>query len=201
MLTERTLGLGLTELTRRDADLADLVARLGPPPLRSRPPGFATLIQIVLEQQVSTSAALTMMTRLTSAIGPVTPPNILAVAEVGLRALGLTRQKAATIYRLAEAVQTGRLKLEALAQADDSQVRVALQEHPGIGPWTAEIYLLAALGRPDAWPVGDLALAIVLQRVKRLPSRPTATVMALLAEPWRPWRAVAARVLWLAYRE
>jgi DNA-3-methyladenine glycosylase II len=198
-LDEQNLPVALAELAARDADLAAVLAKLGPPPLWAREPGFPTLIHIILEQQVSLASARAAFDRLRTAADPLTPLNLLQLDDAALRAIGFSRQKAGYARHLALALAEGRLDLAALAELDDETVRSALTALKGIGPWTADIYLLMALRRPDVWPAGDLGLQIGLQRVKQLERRPTPQEMMILAEPWRPWRAVAARLFWHYY--
>jgi DNA-3-methyladenine glycosylase II len=198
-LTEETLHEGLDYLARRDDDLAAVLARRGAPPLWSRAPGFATLLQIILEQQVSLASARATFRRLQELVSPLTPATFLLLEEEALRAIGFSRQKSRYGRAMATAIVTGQLDLDTLAALPDHAVRTALTALPGIGPWTAEIYLLMALLRPDAWPVGDLGVVVGMQKVKRLPQRPTREELDALAEPWRPWRAVATRLLWYEY--
>ena len=182
-----------------DDDLAGIVGRHGSPPLWDRPPGFETLVRIILEQQVSIASAEAALDRLLRAAGAVEPSAILGAGESALRDAGLTRQKARYLVGLAADLVDGRLDLEALEDADDDDARAALMSVVGIGRWTADIYLLMALGRPDVWPVGDLALAGAIRRAKGLATRPDAGQQQAIAEAWRPNRAVAARLLWHAY--
>ena len=198
-LTEATLAVGLAELAQRDSDLATIVARLGPPPLWARAPGFPTLIHIILEQQVSLASARAAFDRLLGLVSPLTPEGFLTLPETALRAVGFSRQKSHYSRLLATALVAGQLDLQELAQLPDVQAHAALVQLKGIGPWSADIYLLMALGRPDIWPVGDLALQIAVQQVKQLSQRPSAQEMLTVAESWRPWRAVAARLLWHHY--
>ena len=198
-LTEASLHRAVAELSQRDDDLAQIVERHGPPPLWAREPGFATLVLLILEQQVSLASARAAFNRLEASIGAVTPAGVLALADEELRAVGFSRQKSGYARSLAEAVVADRFDPAQLAALDDDGVRTALTALKGIGPWTAEIYLLMVLRRPDAWPVGDLALATAAQQVKRLAQRPTPADLLALAEAWRPWRAVAARLLWHHY--
>lgn len=198
-LDEELLAEGVDTLAARDPDLAAVVKRCGPPPLWSRPPGFATLVRVVLEQQVSLVSARAVYQRLEERLGAVTPERLTTVGEQGLRALGLTRQKASYCHGLAAAVHSGRFDLGAVARLDDAAAHAALTALRGVGPWTAAIYLLMALGRPDVWPPGDLALVKAAQQVKALESAPDRQTFERLAEPWRPWRAVAARILWQHY--
>jgi DNA-3-methyladenine glycosylase II len=194
-----SLARAVAELCLQDADLAVLVRRWGPPPLWGRRPGFVTLLRIILEQQVSLASARALFLRLRDRLPEVTPPVVAGVGVSGLRNLGFTRQKAAYCHALAVELTAGRLDLTSFRETDDSTVRAALLRLHGVGPWTADIYLLMALRRPDVWPAGDLALAQVMREIKRLPARPTPERMQRLAARWAPWRAVAARILWQHY--
>ncbi len=198
-LTERALAAGVRALARRDPDLAAIVESHGRPPLWSRPPGFATLVWIILEQQVSIASARAAFERLTAALGEVAPAAFLGLDEADLKRVGFSRQKARYCRSLAAALGEGRLDLDEIAGMPDGVARSALVSLDGVGPWTADIYLLMALGRRDVWPAGDLALAEAARRIKRLDERPGPDELARLAEPWRPWRAVAARLLWHFY--
>jgi DNA-3-methyladenine glycosylase II len=198
-LTSATLRQGVRELTARDAGLAAIVARHGPPPMWGRPRGFATLVRIILEQQVSLAAAATMYARIERALGGMTPAIVRRTGTAGLQALGITRQKSAYIVALAERVADGSLPLATLRRLPDAEVAEMLVRVPGIGPWTSSIYLLMALRRPDVWPPGDLALHKAMARLPGFSSVPTSDQAAGWALRWRPWRAVAARILWHAY--
>jgi DNA-3-methyladenine glycosylase II len=184
---------------RVDADLAAIVDRFGPPPLWARPPGFATLTFIILEQQVSLASARAAFERLTAATGELTPQAFLRLDDRELLAIGFSRQKTRYVRGLSAAILAGELDLEAVQRLDDDKARAALTDLTGVGPWTADIYLLLALGRPDVWPTGDLALVTAVQHVKRLADRPSGDELTTLAEPWRPWRSVAARLFWHDY--
>ena len=198
-MTARSLAVAVDELTARDADLAGIVARHGRPPLWDREPGFATLLHIVLEQQVSLASARATFDRLGRVADPLTPTAFLALTDADLLAIGFSRQKARYGRALATAIDSGALDLGGLGARDDDAVHGALQAIPGIGPWTSTIYLLMVLGRPDVWPVGDIALATSVGDVKGLGRRPDATEMAAVGEAWRPWRSVAARLFWHDY--
>lgn len=198
-LTASRLAAAVAELAARDADLAGIVARFGPPPLWDRSPGFPTLLHIVLEQQVSLASARSAFDRLQAAADPLTPTRFLELTDAELLGIGFSRQKARYGRALAEAFGSGALDLDALATLDDDAVHRALQCIPGIGPWTSTIYLLMVLGRPDVWPVGDIALAASVGDVKGLGRRPDALEMAEFGEAWRPWRSVAARLFWHDY--
>lgn len=198
-LTQATLAAGVAALARRDRDFAALAARNGLPPMWARRPGFPTLVHIVLEQQVSIAAARTLFRRVRERLGGMTPERVADRGVDGLFRLGLTRQKASYCHDLARAVLDGSLSLSRIARADDAEGRAALLALRGIGPWSADVYYLMALRRPDVWPVGDLALAVALQEVKRLRKRPDAGRQLALSEAWAPWRSVAARLLWHYY--
>jgi DNA-3-methyladenine glycosylase II len=198
-LTAARLEAAVAELAARDRDLAAIVTSHGPPPLWDRRPGFATLLRIILEQQVSLASAQAAFDRLSVAVDPLTPAGFLALDDAELLAIGFSRQKTRYGRELASAVGSGALDLDGLSDLDDEAVHRALQAVPGIGPWTSTIYLLMVLGRPDVWPVGDIALAESVGEVKQLGHRPGPIEMADIGEAWRPWRSVAARLLWHAY--
>lgn len=198
-LTTETLGQGVAELARRDPHLAAVVERHGAPPLWDRPPGFQTLVQIILEQQVSLAAGRSAYGRLERVAGAVTPEAIAPLDEATLRSAGLTRQKSRYIRELAQAIVRGDFDPDALSGMDDDDAHTALIKLKGIGAWTANIYLLMALGRSDIWPNGDLALVAAMREVKGMRSTPNLERIRRITNGWRPWRAVAARVLWHHY--
>jgi DNA-3-methyladenine glycosylase II len=197
-LTQRSLVHAVDAVTSVDPDLARVVSAFGHPPLWERPPGFPTLVYIVLEQQVSLASARAAFNRL-SAVGPLTPEHFLRLSDGELLTIGFSRQKTSYCRGLAEAVASAQLDLDNLDRLDDRDARTALVQLKGIGPWTADIYLLMALGRPNIWPTGDLALLQALQEVKGLEHRPSTTEAQAIAERWEPWRAAAARILWHWY--
>lgn len=197
-ITKPDLDRAVDVLASRDEGLARVVAAFGYPPLWDRPPGFPTLVYIILEQQVSLASARAAFERLAAA-GPVDPEQFLRFSDSELHAIGFSRQKASYCRGLAQDVASDQIDLDALEMLDDDQVRVALTRIKGIGAWTADIYLLMALCRPNIWPVGDLALVQALREVKGLESRPTPAEALDIAERWHPWRAAAARVLWHWY--
>jgi len=199
MLDESSLAEGIALLSERDSDLAAVVRRFGPPPLWARKQGFATLLLIILEQQVSLASARAAFGRLEAAIPAVTPEHFNALDDATLRKVGFSRQKAGYGRTLAAALIDETLDLAALAGLPDEIARDALVSLKGVGPWTADTYLLMALGRPDVWPAGDIALQAAVHEIKCLPHRPSHDEMEALAEGWRPWRAVAARILWFHY--
>jgi DNA-3-methyladenine glycosylase II len=188
-------------LSEVDSDLARVARAYGMPPLWEREEGFPTLVLTILEQQVSLASALAAFERLRAAASIVTPENFLKFGDAQLRAFGFSRQKALYCRLLARAVLAGELDLSKLPSLSDDAARAELVRLKGVGAWTAEVYLLRALLRPDAWPAGDLALQLAARQVKRLPARPTPAELDALAERWRPLRAVAARLLWLQYLE
>jgi len=198
-LTEKELFRASEILAKRDLDLARVVDRLGPPPLWDRKPGFPTLVHVILEQQVSLASARSAFDKLTDKVSPLEPAPFLTLDDTTLKAIGFSGQKGRYCRELAKAVLDGTLDLEALGDLDDNQVRTELIKITGIGRWTADIYLLMALGRPDVWPRGDLALYKAMQDLKGLLSQPTPEEFEMLGEPWRPWRSVAARMLWNHY--
>jgi len=198
-LTTRTLATAASKLAAADPDLATTLVRLGPPPLWDRNPGFATLVHIILEQQVSLASARAAFDKLTAAVSPLEPATFLALDDPTLKAIGFSGQKGRFCRNLASAVLDGSLDLDALAHLPDDRVRGELTRITGIGPWTADIYLLMALGRPDVWPTGDLALVAAAKDLKGLASAPSPAEFQALGEPWRPWRSVVARILWNHY--
>ena len=199
VLTYASLREGVQALSTRDRDLARIVDRLGEPPLWGRRPGFAALVRIILEQQVSLAAARTMYRRILSQLGGMTAKNVNARGEAGLRELGLTRQKARYCHGLAVRVLEGSLDLSAVAALPDAVGRAVLLSVPGLGPWSVDIYYLMALRRPDVWPDGDLALSTALRDVTRMENLPTREEQRARAARWSPWRSVAARLLWSHY--
>ncbi len=164
-----------------------------------RSPGFATLLHIILEQQVSLASAQAAFDRLRAAADPVTPAGFLAFSDADLLAIGFSRQKARYGRELATAVLAGDLDLDGLTVLPDAEVERALEAIPGIGRWTSTIYLLMVLRRPDVWPVADIALASAVADLRSLERRPTPDALAAIGEAWRPWRSVAARLLWHDY--
>ena len=182
-----------------DPALAESLTRWGPPPLWARDPGFASLVHLILEQQVSLASARAAYDRLVTRLGELTPQGVLDSTDEELRADGFSRQKNRYVRALAAALEDGALDLDAVAALDDAEVRTALVALPGIGPWTAEVYLLSALRRPDTWPAGDIALQEGARRAKRLELRPSPDELEAIGEAWRPHRASAARLLWHLY--
>ena len=182
------------------ATIGKLLEIGGPPPLRRREPGFAGLAAIVVSQQVSVASANAIYGRLEQRIAPLDAPTLRAASDDDLRVCGLSSPKIRTLRALAEAVHTGALALESLGAHDAIEAHRALVQVSGIGPWTADIFLLFCLGHPDAFPAGDLALQEAAKLALGLESRPGARELEAIAERWRPYRGVAARMLWAYYR-
>ena len=199
ILTRRTFPGALGSLCARDRDLARVVERFGRPPLWRGRPGFPALVRTILGQQVSLASARAAFERLTAAATPLTPRSFLGLDDAALCSFGFSRQKVIYARELARRIVAGDFPLEALEAMPDEEARAELLRLKGVGPWTADIYLLNALGRADAFPAADLTLLIAAHRVKRLPARPTPEGLTALAERWRPLRAVAAHVLWHHY--
>lgn len=198
-LTQKLLLQAVAELSSKDRALGRLVERYGPPPMWGRRPSFSTLTRIILEQQVSLTSANAVFLRLKSSVPALTPEHIEALSFDGLRNLGFTRQKADYCQKLAHSILTGDVELNKLNRMDDETAHAYLLKIKGIGPWTANIYLLMALKRPDIWPDGDLALAESVRRLRAMNERPSYEDLNKIAKKWRPWRSVAARILWHAY--
>jgi len=198
--TEADLDAALAALSRADPRFAALVTAAGRPPLRRRPDGFAGLAAIIVAQQLSTASANAIWGRLAAAFDPLDPAAIMRARPARLARLGLSAPKIRALKEIARAVNRGELALAALGELAAEDAHAALTAVHGIGPWTADIYLLSCLGHADAWPAGDLALQEAARLAFSLPARPTVKEMQALADPWRPWRAVAARILWSYYR-
>jgi len=198
--TENDLDAAIAALLQADPRFAPLMAAAGRPPLRRRPDGFAGLATTVVSQQLSTASAGAIWGRLAAAFDPFEPAAIMRARAARLARAGLSSPKIRALKAIARAVAHGKLPLTALADLPADEAHAALTAVHGIGPWTADIYLLSCLGHADAWPAGDLALQEAARIAFGLRARPTAKEMTALGEPWRPWRAVAARVLWTYYR-
>lgn len=198
-LNHKSLAQGVSYLCKVDQDLARIVSDLGHPPLWARQPGFASLLQIILEQQVSLASARAAYQKLEKASGQVRPERFLSFTDAELKQFGFSRQKSNYGRILSEAIVSGQMDLDKLSDLEDGEVRLALIQLKGIGPWTADIYLLMALLRPDIWPSGDLALVNAVQQIKQLSQKPTADQINQIAQRWKPWRSVAARIAWHCY--
>jgi DNA-3-methyladenine glycosylase II len=198
---ETSLREAAEALRRTDPELVEkLLAIGGSPPLRRRDPGFAGLAAIIVSQQVSVASAKAIFGRLETRIVPLDAAGLAAATEDDLRACGLSAPKIRTLRALAQSIAEGRLDLTGLAAVDAERAHKALVSVKGVGPWTADIFLLFCLGHPDAFPAGDLALQEAAKLALNLKTRPDARRLERIAERWRPWRGVAARMLWAYYR-
>ena len=197
--SETDIAAGLRALKRACPHMRRGHALAGDPPLRRWSPGFDGLARIVIGQQLSIASAAAILGRIKVAVDPLDPETLLAADDATLRQAGLSAAKIATLRAIANAVQSGELDFEALMLAPEAAVRDQLTAVRGIGPWTADIYLLFCRGDRDAFAPGDLALQIAVQTLMELPQRPTAAELEAIAERWRPWRGVAARLLWAYY--
>jgi DNA-3-methyladenine glycosylase II len=199
-LDESTLNVAVAYLTRNDDALDRIVSACGPPPLWERVPGFRTLSNIILGQHVSLASAASLFSRLDRDLpGGITLESVCEAGVGGLQTLGLTRQKARYLHALADMTSSGKVPLDDLETMSDSEVSELLMLVPGVGPWTVGIYLLMALRRPDVWPSGDLALHRMIEHLAGSDSRLGKELVDAYAERWRPYRAVAARILWQGY--
>jgi DNA-3-methyladenine glycosylase II len=199
VLTPLAYRRAVALLVERDTDLGRAVSEAPDPPFWQRDPGFPTLILLILEQQVSIASALAAYQRLVAMVGDLTPGSLLDLDDQEMRSIGFSRQKTRYARSLASAIVEEQLDLTALTRLSDADARTVLIASPGIGPWTADTYLLSALRRPDVWPAGDRALQVAAAEVKRLSDIPGPVELSAIAEPWRPYRAVAARILWHHY--
>jgi len=199
--THDDLVAALPVLADADARLAKLIDMAGPPALRRRPAGYAGLCAIVCSQQLSTASAAAIWARLAAAFDPFHHDAVRRARAAKLARLGLSRPKIKTMKALGNAIANGSIDLAALAQMEADAAHAALTALHGIGPWTADIYLLFCLGHADAWPAGDLALQEAARLAFGLKRRPLSKDMMKLAEQWRPWRGVAAHLLWAYYRQ
>jgi DNA-3-methyladenine glycosylase II len=198
--TTSDLETGLAALVEADPRLAPVFERAGQPPLRRRAGGFAGLASIIVAQQLSTASAGAIWGRLAAKFDPMHPAAVRRARIPTLQRIGLSTAKIKTLKAIATAIDTGAIDLEALAELPADEAHAALTALHGIGPWTADIYLLFCLGHADAWPAGDLALQEAARHALGLAARPSVKEMAALAELWRPRRGVAAYLLWKYYR-
>ncbi len=199
IVNARTISKISNTLGKSHPMLGKIHATLGAPPLWNREPGFATLVHIILEQQVSLASAKAAYDRLLAACTLLTPSNFLNFTDEALKAIGFSRQKTRYCRLLAQAVTSGDLDLDSITEANDDTVRERLTAITGIGIWTANIYLLMVLLRADVWPRGDIALQTAWQRLNRQETRPSAAELEQIAQGWAPHRSVAARLLWHYY--
>lgn len=190
---------GVACLCAADPRFDAVVAVTGQPPLRRRAGGLEGLLNTVVGQQVSKASAEAIWQRMTGLFAPFDPGVLANADDDALRAAGLSRPKMRTVRAVSQAILDGALVFDDLAMLDDDGVHTVLTAIKGIGPWTADIYLLSCLGRCDAWPAGDLALQIAAHEALELEARPDVKGMVALGERWQPWRGVAARLLWAYY--
>ena len=198
IVTDDDVRDGVRALRRRCAVMRRVHDLAGHPPLRRRPAGFEGLARIIVGQQVSVASATAIWERTAAACVPLEPATLLALSDKGLAGAGLSRPKIRTLRAIAAACAGG-LDLTRLDDRSDQEIHDALTAITGIGPWTADVYILFCLGRADGWASGDLALQVAVQRAFELTDRPGKDEMLELAERWRPWRGVAARLLWAYY--
>ena len=198
-LNNERLSKAVKFLSKKDKDLAALYKADGVPPLWARRPGFTTLIKIILEQQVSLASGKAVYSKLEKNIKPFTPIRFEELGIAYLKSLGITRQKSSYCINIAAAILDDKLDLKSLNNMNDDDAKEMLKRIKGIGSWTADIYLLMALRRPDIWPSGDIALAKSMRKIKRLKSYPTYEKQVKIAKKWQPYRSVAARMLWQHY--
>lgn len=187
------------QLSKKDIHLKAIIKEHGYPPMWTRKQGFETLVLTILEQQVSLAAAFAAYKKLKTRIGTVTPAKILLMSNEELRECYFTRQKQGYVKELANAVVTKKLQLKKLALMTDEEVKAHLTAIKGIGNWTADVYLMHALQRTDLFPMGDIALVKSLKERKQLPAHISKEELIMIAEPWRPYRTIAAMILWHAY--
>lgn len=197
--TDADIREGLEALTGACPHLARVHAVTGNPPLRRRPKGFEGLSRIVVGQQLSIASADAIWGRVRARVQPFEAATLLEVPDTDLRQAGLSRGKIGTLREVATAIEDGRLKLDALTKAPEDAIHAELTAIKGIGPWTADIYIMFSLARADAWSPGDLALQYAVKDALLLAERPSLAEMTEVAEAWRPWRGVAARLLWSYY--
>jgi DNA-3-methyladenine glycosylase II len=199
LVTDQTLSFGVHYLCQKDQDLHTVINLYGYPPLWNRKPGFASLLRIILEQQVSLASAAACYGKLEDRIGEIIAESVLRLHDSELREIGFSRQKAAYARNLAQLIVAGEINLPALQNKTDDEVRQTLIRVRGIGHWTIDIYLLMALQRPDIWPDGDLALITALAQLKNMDRSDVRSRAKAISAEWAPWRSVAARILWHFY--
>ncbi|HEX8734644.1 MAG TPA: hypothetical protein VF721_04925 [Pyrinomonadaceae bacterium] len=198
-LDEKKLVAACRKLAAADSDLAFIFRTYGTPPLWQREQSFATLVHIILEQQVSLAAALSAFNKLKEKLGAISPAGVLNLTDEEMKAAYFSRQKITYARELARAILAGNLDLKALEKLPDAEAKHELKKIKGIGDWTADIYLLMAISRADVMPKGDLALHVAWKKLKNLEHAPGSEEFQQIAEKWKPLRAAAARLLWHFY--
>ncbi len=198
-LNNRTLATACHALADTEPIFGRVHKSYGAPPLWDRPPGFPTLLQIILEQQVSLASAKACFDKLANTLGEIAPERLLTLNDAELKTIGFSRQKTSYARHLSEAVLERRIDLDMLPDLPDDEVKAELIKLKGVGEWTSDIYLLMALLRPDIMPKGDIALHAAYQKLNGLDARPNSDEFVTMAERWKPFRSVAARLLWHFY--
>jgi DNA-3-methyladenine glycosylase II len=198
-LNKRSYAAAVELLAAGDEDLARIVERFGAPSFVSRPNSFATLISIIFEQQVSLASAKATFDKVALLLPDFSEETYLELSDETLRAAGVSRQKIRYTRLVAEAIIAGRLPIRTLVRKSDAEVRELLTAITGLGNWTADVYLMIALRRPDLWPIGDLALVKAVMSVKGTGDKPDACTLEELGERYRPYRSVATGILWRYY--
>jgi DNA-3-methyladenine glycosylase II len=186
-------------LAANDAELDHILRTYGTPPLWDRPAGFGTLLNIILEQQVSLASAKACFDKLSVHLGEISPAGLLSLSDAELKSVGFSRQKTAYARHLSEAILENRLDLDALHHLPDAEAKAELAKLKGVGEWTSDVYLLMAMLRPDVMPRGDIALHAAYQKLTAAEKRPGSDEFLAIAEQWKPFRSVAARLLWHFY--
>ncbi len=200
--SDRSFMAGLKRVAAADPDIGRALAAHGRPPIRRIEPGYGALLRILVGQQVSTQSAAAIWKRTTDRLGLApTAEDLLAASDAELRGFGFSGSKIAYSRALAREIAEGRLDLDRVHRSPDDEAQAMLTAMKGIGPWTAQVYLLFALGRPDVFPAADLALIIAYQRIKGAETRPDPKRMAQIAEAWAPWRGAVAHLLWHVYKQ
>jgi len=199
VLDEPTLKLACGALSNSDKHLSVVYKIYGAPPLWGRPPGFATLLQIILEQQVSLASAKACFDKLSLRLADVTPERLLSLSDAELKTVGFSRQKTSYARHLAEAILDAKIELRNLLEMPDAEAKSELIKLKGVGEWTSDIYLLMALLRPDVMPKGDIALHSAWQKLTKAERRPGSQEFVEMAVKWSPYRSTAARLLWHFY--
>ena len=197
--SEADLSEGMAALAALHPGWEAIISVTGVPPLRRRASGFASLVSIIVSQQLSVASARAVQARVDAVLAPLTPDRILAATDEEMRLAGLSRPKQRTLRAVAAAMAGGTLDLDGLERETAETVHERMTAISGIGPWTADIYLLFCLGHRDGFAAGDLAVQEAARLGFGLPARPRAAELTALAEGWRPWRGVAARLLWAYY--
>ncbi len=200
-LSKKNLYLFCSKLAKSDPVLANVFSKYGTPPLWDRKPGFETLVHIILEQQVSLASALSAFNKLKERVGNITPENILKLSDAEMKSCYFSRQKTVYVRHLAESLIEKSIDLDVIGKLPNEDAKAELETVKGVGSWTSDIYLLMVMLRTDVMPKGDIALHAAYQKLHGLDKRPTSEEFLELAKKWKPYRSVAARLLWHFYLE